>query len=206
VPDRLIRRPVSGRCREIYRPRILSAATAHGEYSPHPPSARAPHANFPLRTPRALLALSAARASAQASPPRNEISVGAGILTAELAYARRLGSSPVSVGAGVWGAWEPPTTFGRDVLEPLGATVFARLRRARGPRRRRPHRRRYLRTTTARSARARSRACAPLRWWAIAGSSSAPRVAVGTARDERNGSDFGAIWGVQARLVLGWGR
>jgi hypothetical protein len=154
-----------------------------------------------------LLALSAARADAQSIPPRDEISVGAGILTGELAYARRLGSSPVSVGAGVWGAWEPPTTFDRDVLEPLGATVFARLRPA-------PWAHadigltaaRYLRTDdcsecTGTFAGVRAVALVGHRWLFIG-----PEAAVGTARDERNGSDFGAIWGVQARLVFGWGR
>jgi hypothetical protein len=162
---------------------------------------------FRSALPALLLALSAARASAQASPPRNEISVGAGILTAELAYARRLGSSPVSVGAGVWGAWEPPTTFGRDVLEPLGATVFARLRP--GPW---AHAdigltaARYLRTDDCSEC---TGTFAGVRAVALVGHRSifvGPEVAVGTARDERNGSDFGAIWGVQARLVLGWGR
>ena len=152
-----------------------------------------------------LLALSAAPAGAQA--PRNELSLGAGILTGEIAYARRLGSSPVSVGAGVWGAWEPPTTFARDVLEPLGATVFARLRPA-------PWAHTDISLTAARYLRAddcsectgtfagvRAVALVGYRWLFVG-----PEVAVGTASDERNGSGFGAIWGVQARFAFGWGR
>ncbi|MBD0319505.1 MAG: hypothetical protein ICV87_04175 [Gemmatimonadetes bacterium] len=155
----------------------------------------------------ALLALSAASASAQASAPRNELSAGAGILTGELTYARRLGSSPVSVGAGVWGAWEPPHTFDRDVLEPLGATLFARLRPA-------PWARADVGLTAARYLRAddcsectgtfagmRAVALVGHRWLFVG-----PEVAFGTAHDERHGSAFGAIWGLQARLVLGWGR
>jgi hypothetical protein len=33
-----------------------------------------------------------------------------------------------------------------------------------------------------------------------------PTVVLGWARDNRNGTEFGAVYGVQVRFVLAWGR
>lgn len=60
---------------------------------------------------------SAAPAAAQA---RNEVTLGAGVLPSEVAYAR-------CVGVGAWIAFEPPSWFAENVREPLGASLFVRM-------------------------------------------------------------------------------
>lgn len=155
----------------------------------------------------ALAALFAASGAARAQA-RNEVTVGAGVLSGEVTYARRVGAGPVSVGVGAWGAWEPPTTFDRDVWEPLGVSVFARVRPApwvhvdAGP-----AAARYLRaddcsgTCGGSFVGARAVAMAGYRWIFVG-----PEVAVGRVSDDRNEPDFGAIFGGQLRVVLGWGK
>jgi hypothetical protein len=157
------------------------------------------------RTAALALALAAVPAHAQAP---NEVTLGAGLLSGEFTYARRLGRGPVSVGAGAWGAWEPPSSFDRNVWEPLGVSVFARVRPA-------PWAHADFGPTVARYVRADDcsdtcvgtlagvRAVAMVGYrWVFAG----PEVVVGRATDDRYGSDVGALWGVQVRGVLGWGR
>lgn len=57
---------------------------------------------------------------------RNHFSVDVGLLQGGLAYARRVGHGPFSIGGGVWGAWEPWTSFEGSVFQPLGAELFVR--------------------------------------------------------------------------------
>lgn len=165
-----------------------------------------------LRLIFAALALTPAAAGAQealsAPPPaRNEVALEVGIVSGGLSYARRIGDTPLSVGAGVWGAWEPPNSFDRDVWEPLGLTVFGRYRPA-------PWLLTDVGLTGARYLSAddcsectgtfvglRSVALVGYRWVFVG-----PELSIGRVSDDRNGSDFGAIWGVQGRVMLGWGR
>ena len=152
----------------------------------------------------ALLALLPAGASAQ----RNELAVDVGILSGGVSYARRVGDSPLSVGAGVLGAWEPPNSFDRNVWEPLGFTLFGRYRPApwlhtdvglAGAR--------YLwaddcsSECTGTFVGVRSSVLVGYRWFFIG-----PEISVGSVNDGRHGSDFGAMWGVQARVIYAWGR
>lgn len=146
-------------------------------------------------------------ASAQAAAPRHEVALEAGFLSAGLSYARGLAGTPLSVGAGVWGAWEPPSTFDRNVWEPLGATVFGRYRAA-------PWLHADLGLTAARYLWADdcgecSGTFAGLRLVTLLGYralSAGPEITAGWASDDRNGSAFGVLWGGQLRLSLRWGR
>ena len=56
---------------------------------------------------------------------RNHIAVDVGILQGGLSYARRV-SQKFSIGGGVWGAWEPWSSFESSVLEPVGVELFVR--------------------------------------------------------------------------------
>ena len=77
-----------------------------------------------IRTISLLLAFTAAsavHASAQNGvPKKNQLSLDVGVLQGGLSYARRLGEGNLSLGGGVWGAWEPWSSFESNVWEPLG--------------------------------------------------------------------------------------
>lgn len=145
-------------------------------------------------------------AAGRAVGSRYEIAVDIGILAGGLSYARRVGDTPLSLGAGLRGAWEPPNSFARNVWEPLGVVVFGRYRPTS-----------WFHTdvglTLARYVWAddcsecagtfvglRSAVLAGYRFVFIG-----PEVSMGRARDDRHGSDFGVIWGAQLRFILGWG-
>jgi hypothetical protein len=152
--------------------------------------------------------LVAAQAQAtRAVGSRNQIAVELGVLTAGLSYARRLGATPLSLGVGVWGAWEPPNTFDRNVWEPLGIHVFGRYRPT-------PRLHTDIGVAAARYVWAddcsgcsgtfvglRSALLAGYRFMFIG-----PELSVGRASDDQHGSDFGVIWGAQVRFILGWER
>ena len=136
---------------------------------------------------------------------RNQVALDVGILSGGLSYTRRIGVTPFSLGAGVWGAWEPPSSFDRNVWEPLGLVAFGRYQPMA-----------WLHTdvglTGARYLWADD--CSECSGTFVGVRSAAlvgyrmlflgPEVSAGRASDERNGSEFGVIWGVQARLVFGW--
>jgi hypothetical protein len=144
-----------------------------------------------------------ARASAPSS--RNQLALEVGILSAGLTYARRLGDGPLSLGGGAWGAWEPPGSFDRNVWEPLGAVAFARYRPM-------PWAHADVGVTAARYLWADdcsdcSGTLVGVRSVVLIGPrifSVGPELLVGRASDERNGSELGVLWGVQARLTVGW--
>jgi hypothetical protein len=152
----------------------------------------------------AVLALLPAAAFAQGG--RNQLALDVGILSGGVSYARRIGDSPLSVGASVWGAWEPPNSFDHNVWEPIGLTVFGRYRPApwlhadvgvAGAR--------YLYADdcsdcTGTFVGLRTTAFVGYRWIFVG-----PELSVGSVNDEEHGSDFGTMWGVQARFVFGWG-
>ena len=129
-----------------------------------------------------------------------------GIVAGEVTYARRIGDSPLSVGAGAWGAWEPPGSFGRDVFKPLGVELFGRWRAA-------PWLHADVGPTLARYPWADdcsdcSGTFAGVRAAVLVGRGIlfvGPELSAGWASDARDGSEFGVLWGAQLRLVLGWG-
>ena len=137
---------------------------------------------------------------------RHQVSVDVGVYALGLSYARRIRSSDWSAGAGVWGAWEPPHSWERSVFEPIGFFVFGRYRPAAWV-----HAdvgataARYLWTDdcsdcTGSFVGARGLLLVGHRFVFLG-----PDLSLGVASDERNGSEFGAIWGVQLRLAFGWG-
>ena len=145
-------------------------------------------------------------ASAGGVEGRNQLALEAGFLSLGLNYARRIGATPWSVGAGVWGSWEPPSTFEGSFFEPVGVVAFGRYRAA-------PWLHADLGLTAARYAwaddcsecsgsfvGARSAALVGYRWIFIG-----PELSAGWASDDHNGSQFGMFFGGQVRLVLGWG-
>ena len=150
------------------------------------------------------IAAGSEEASAQA---RNEVAIGVGIVAGEVSYARRVGDSRLSVGAGVWGAWEPPSSFDREVFEPIGLSVFGRYRPA-------PWVHADVGLTAARYLYADdcsscSGTFAGVRTAVMVGRGMVfvgPELALGRADDERDGPEFGMMWGAQVRLLLGWGR
>jgi hypothetical protein len=138
---------------------------------------------------------------------RDQLSLAVGIVAGEVTYARRIGDSPLSVGVGAWGAWEPPGSFGRDVFEPLGIEVFGRYRAApwlhvdAGPT--------LARYQSADDCSDCSGTFAGVRSAVLVGHGIlfvGPELSAGWASDAQNESEFGVIWGAQLRLVLGWGR
>jgi hypothetical protein len=149
---------------------------------------------------------------AQAAPTgavhaRSQLSLEAGYVSAGLSLARRIGSGPLSVGAGVWGSWEPPSSFEKNVWEPMGVTLFGRyapvpwLHADLGA-----TAARYLWTDdcsecTGTFVGLRSSLMVGYRGFVFVG----PDLALGRASDDRFGAEWGALLGAQLRLVLGWG-
>jgi len=136
---------------------------------------------------------------------RNEISLEIGVLTGGFSYARRMRATPLSVGAGVWGAWEPPNTFDRNVWEPLGVVVFGRYRPTSwfhtdvgatvG---------RYVWADDCSDC---SGTFVGVRSVALAGYRFVffgPEIAFGRVSDDQHGSDVGVIWGAQLRFLVEW--
>jgi hypothetical protein len=138
---------------------------------------------------------------------RNEVALDIGYVAGGLSFARRVGESRWSIGAGLWGAWEPPNTFDRDVLEPLGVVVFGRYQPL-------PWLHADVGLTGARYQWADDRSdCSGtfvgVRTAILAGHRFifiGPEVSAGVVNDDLHGSDFGAIWGAQRRLVFRCGR
>jgi hypothetical protein len=141
-----------------------------------------------------------------AVPARNQLAVEAGYVSAGLSFARAIGAAPISLGAGVWGSWEPPTSFDKNVWEPIGVTLFARyaplswLHADMGV-----TAARYLWADDCSEC---SGTFVGLRSSLMIGHRFVfigPDVALGRASDDRFGSEWGALLGGQLRLVLGWG-
>jgi hypothetical protein len=137
---------------------------------------------------------------------RNQVSLGVGIVAGEVTYARRVGATPLSMGVGAWGAWEPPNSFDHNFFEPLGIFVFGRYRAS-------PWLHADVGPTLARYQSADdcsdcSGTFAGVRSAVLVGRDFlfvGPELSAGWASGGQNGSEFGVIWGAQLRLVLGWG-
>ena len=161
-----------------------------------------------VRTTAALvLALLAAPeiASSQRVARAHQVAVEAGIVSLGVSYARRVGETPLSLGGGVWGSWEPAGSFERNVWEPITASLFARYAASRWVRA-------DLGATAGRFLYAddcsecsgtlvglRSDLYVGHRWLSIG-----PWATLALASDARDGSEAGVLWGVQARTIIGW--
>lgn len=58
--------------------------------------------------------------------PRNQLTVDLGVLSAGVAYGHRLGTGRMSVGGGIWAAWEPSSTIDPEFFQPVGVELFVR--------------------------------------------------------------------------------
>jgi len=151
--------------------------------------------------------LQAQQVSGDPLPKRNQVALGVGILSGEVSYARRIGEKRLSLGGGVWYAWEPPHSFAHDVWEPFGGFGVVRYRftpyfqTEAGPA--------YLRYLWADDCSSCTGTFAGLRAAARVGYRFVffgPSAWVGWASDDRNGSQLGIIFDLQLSLNLGWGQ
>jgi hypothetical protein len=138
---------------------------------------------------------------------RNQFSVDLGLLQGGLSYARRLGDGPFSLGGGLWGAWEPWSSFEGNVFEPLGAELFVRAQPGRaaqlelGPS--------LLRYRWADDCSECTGTFTGVRAAAMVGQgifSLGPTVRLGRITGDPRGSEVGLLWGLQARLLFSWGK
>jgi hypothetical protein len=141
----------------------------------------------------------------EAAIRRNHFSIDVGILQGGLSYARRV-SRKLSVGGGVWGAWEPWNSFESTFVEPLGLELFVRAHPSPevhlevGPS--------LLRYYSADDCSECSDTFTGVRAAAMVGKgifSLGPAVRLGRVTGGSSGSEMGIIWGIQARLLFGWG-
>ena len=144
-------------------------------------------------------------AAAQEAAKLNQVGLEAGIVSVGLSYARRVGDGPVSVGAGVWGSWEPAGSFDRNVWEPVVLGLFGRY-----------HPTPWLhadvgvlggRYVNADDCSDCSGSLVGLRSDLFVGHrllSIGPWATLAHASDDRNGGEVGVLWGVQLRSIIGW--
>jgi hypothetical protein len=167
------------------------------------------HPILPCRYPSVLAALVLASATPGLAQEnairRNHIAVDVGILHGGLSYARRV-SQKFSIGGGVWGAWEPWNSFEGNVWEPVGVELFVRAHPSPdvhlevGPS--------VLRYYWADDCSECSGTFTGVRTAAMVGKgifSLGPTVRFGRVTGGSSGSEMGIIWGIQARLLFGWG-
>ncbi|HEY7504162.1 MAG TPA: hypothetical protein VH700_08685 [Gemmatimonadales bacterium] len=153
-----------------------------------------------------LLLASATPALAQnATIGKNQFAFDVGMLQGGLSYARRVGPK-LSIGGGLWGAWEPWNSFESSFVEPLGVELFVRVHPARevhleaGPS--------LLRYGWADDCSECTGTFTGLRAAAMVGTgifSLGPAVRYGRITGGTSGSEMGVIWGIQARLLFAWG-
>ena len=136
---------------------------------------------------------------------RNQLSIDVGLLQGGLSYSRRV-SRKLSVGGGVWAAWEPWTSFESDVFEPIGVELFVRAYPAAdvqleaGPS--------VLRYYSADDCSECTDTFTGIRTAAMVGTGIfwlGPTARFGRITGGSSGSELGFIWGIQARLLFGWG-
>jgi hypothetical protein len=153
-----------------------------------------------------LLLAGATAGPAQDAPIRkNHFALDVGVLQGGLSYARRV-SPKLSIGGGVWGAWEPWNSFEGTFVEPIGVELFVRAHPSRevhlevGPS--------ILRYYSSDDCSECTSTFTGVRTAAMVGKgifSLGPAVRLGRITGGASGSEMGVIWGIQARLLFGWG-
>jgi hypothetical protein len=136
---------------------------------------------------------------------RNTFALDVGVLQGGLSYARRVGQK-LSIGGGLWGAWEPWNSFESTFVEPLGVELFVRAHPSpgvhleAGPS--------LLRYASADDCSECTATFTGIRAAAMVGKgifSLGPAVRFGRITGGASGSEMGVIWGFQARLLFAWG-
>lgn len=137
---------------------------------------------------------------------KNHFSVDVGPLQGGLSYARRVGQGPLSIGGGVWGAWDPWGSFEGSVFQPMGVELFVRahptgaVQLELGPS--------LLRYNWADDCSACTGTFAGVHASAMVGHkifSLGPTVRLGRVTGNPGGAETGVLWGIQARLLFSWG-
>ena len=137
---------------------------------------------------------------------KNHFSVDVGLLQGGLSYARRVGRGPFSIGGGVWGAWEPWSSFEGSVFQPLGAELFVRAQPSRavqlelGPS--------LLRYLWADDCSECTGTFTGVRAAAMVGQGIfllGPTVRLGRVTGHPAGGETGILWGIQGRLLFSSG-
>jgi hypothetical protein len=167
------------------------------------------HPFFRSRYPSVLVALALASATPGVAQDmairKNHFAVDVGMLQGGLSYARRV-SQKFSLGGGVWGAWEPWSSFESSVLEPVGVELFVRAHPSPnvqlevGPS--------VLRYYSADDCSECTGTFTGIRTAAMVGKgifSLGPTARFGRVTGGSSGGELGVIFGVQARLLFGWG-
>ncbi|MFQ5652596.1 MAG: hypothetical protein ACE5IY_21900 [bacterium] len=131
-----------------------------------------------------------------------------GLLNHSISYARRVGDTNLSVGVGLGFGWELNShSFERDIWNAGHIVVFGRYQLSNtlqvdlGPT--------LLGYVWADDCSECTDTFVGLQLVALAGYRFVfigPWVRTGFADDRKHGSEFGTIWGLQARLALSWGR
>jgi hypothetical protein len=137
---------------------------------------------------------------------RNHLGIDVGMLQGGLSYARRVGQSKLSVGGGIWGAWEPWNSFESPVLEAAGVELFLRAHPSPdahfevGPS--------LLRYQWADDCSECSATLTGIRAAGMVGKgvfSLGPTVRLGYVTGTPSGNEIGVLWGLQFRLLFSWG-
>jgi hypothetical protein len=137
----------------------------------------------------------------------NEMSVDIGLLEGGITYARRIGRGPVSIGGGVWAAYEPWSSFEQNVYAAAGGDLFVRLHALDmahvelGP-----SLLRYRREDDCSSC---GGTFVGARAAVMVGKGAfwvGPTARVGWLNSGVTEGETGVLWGVQGRLLFSWGR
>jgi hypothetical protein len=154
-----------------------------------------------------LLIVSAVPGLAQGAQIRkSQVAIDVGVLELGISYAHRIGQGPWSLGGGVWGAWEPWSSFEQNVFEPLGAELFVRVQPVDavqfelGPS--------LLQYRWADDCGECTGTFAGARAAAMVGQGVfrlGPTARFGVVSGGPSGNESGLRWGIQARLLFSWG-
>jgi hypothetical protein len=136
----------------------------------------------------------------------NHLALDVGLLQVGLSYGRRIGHGRLSMGAGVWGAWEPWNSVEKSVFEPVGGELFARFHPSDaahleiGPS--------LLRYLWADDCSECTGTFVGVHAAAMVGKgviSLGPTIRFGALTGGPSGTETGILWGIQGRLLFSWG-
>jgi hypothetical protein len=152
-----------------------------------------------------LLLAGAAPGRGQGQLKANEVTLDIGVLTGGVTYAHRLGRGPLSIGGGVWAAYEPWSSFEQNVFNAAGAALLLRLH---------AHELAHLEVGPTILRYSRDDDCSSCGGTFLGGHGSVmvgkgafwvgPTARVGRLSGGGDGQ-VGVLWGVQGRLLFSWG-
>jgi hypothetical protein len=136
----------------------------------------------------------------------NEITVDIGVLQGGLTYAHRIGRGPLSIGGGVWAAYEPWSSFEENVYDVAGGVLLLRLH---------AHEMAHLEIGPTILRYSREDDCSGCGATFLGGHGAVmfgkgtfwigPTARVGRLSGGADDGQVGILWGVQGRLLFSWG-